>query len=363
MKKTRLIGLDVLRILSMCGIVGLHIINQGGVIGHASIGTFKYYVVLFSLILFYTSVDVFGLLSGYLGIDKEKNRNGRIVELIFIVIFYCLLIPILYYSFNCNDFLIGNYKEIIFNFFPIINGRYWYITCYVFLFLLIPSINKFCKSIDKKSFKSMLILLFVLLTIIPCFLGGYDLFRILDGYSPFWLMYCYMIGAYIKIYNIDYNNGKLIKYSLISILVSFTLNGIIRNITFSIFGKVVGGSLFIDYVSPFTLLLSIILILLFKKMIIKSKSIIKIIVYLSGMSFSVYVIHCHRILFDYFIKDLFVPLLNYNFIVLLLGIFGTIVVVYLVCCLIDEIRKLLFKLFRVNNLINLIGKKLDQILN
>ena len=130
--KKRVIGLDLLRIISMLGIIGLHVIGQGGLINNSNIHSIKYYVILLLLVFFYTSVDVFGLLSGYLNISKEKNKYSRFVQLIMILIYYCLLIPSIFYLFNIDNIRDSGYKELLFNYFPILIGRYWYITFYLY---------------------------------------------------------------------------------------------------------------------------------------------------------------------------------------------------------------------------------------
>ena len=101
--KDRNDGISLLRIFSMFGIVGLHVINNGGIINNLSIYSYKYYFVLLFLSIIYCSVDVFALMSGFLNINKTVNKHSGIVELLFILLFYCLIIPIIFYSFNlCN---------------------------------------------------------------------------------------------------------------------------------------------------------------------------------------------------------------------------------------------------------------------
>ena len=363
MTKKRIIGLDILRIISMFGIVGLHFINQGGLIEKAYIYSVNYYVILLLLIFFLTSVDVFGMLSGYLGIEKEKNKNSRIIELVFIVCFYCFVIPTIYYITNPAKLSVGGILELIYNYFPILDGRYWYITNYVLLFFTMPYINKLCKSLEKRHYKNMLIVLFIFLSIIPnVLLQTVDLFYVNWGYSFIWLVYCYMIGGYAKLYIKEFELKKSVKYFVVVFLISSMINILIRNASFIIFHKIVKPTLLIDYISPFTIVLSIILLLIFRSININNAKIKKIIIYLSGASFSVYIIHCHRVIFINYLKDLFVPILNYNFLIVLIGIIFFIIMTYIICSLLDEIRKVIFKLLKINKLIDIIGKKIDLLL-
>lgn len=359
----RIIGLDLLRVFSMMGIIGLHVINNGGLMGNADIHSFSYYVILALLVLMFTSVNVFGILSGYLNVSKKKNKHKRIIELLLIVLFYCLLIPSIFYGFNLfNVRNTSGIKEIIYDYFPFLVGNYWYITCYVFLFFMMPYINNFVSGLSKKAYKKLLITLFVLLTILPNVLLT-DLFRIEGGYSPFWLIYCYMIGGYIHLHNVKLSNDKIIKYSILSYGTAFILNCLIRNLGYSIFGRIVRPNLLINYISPFILILSILIFLYFKKIDINNKHFKNILVYLSGMSFSVYIIHDQRMVFFKILKNMFKPLLNYNAFIIFIGIIISIISIYVICCIIDEGRKLIFKLFRMDKFIVFSGSKVDKLLN
>ena len=68
MVKERDYGLDIVRIISMLGIVILHINGAGGVLGSCQNVQAKYLASNWVEICAYTSVDLFGLLSGYLGL-------------------------------------------------------------------------------------------------------------------------------------------------------------------------------------------------------------------------------------------------------------------------------------------------------
>ena len=131
-----------------------------------------------------------------------------------------------------------------------------------------------------------------------------------------WLIYCYMIGAYLKIYSVNLSNKKIAKYFSIIYIVSFTLNCLIRNLGYIILGRIARPNLLINYVSPFTLILSVLIFLYFTNINIINSVLKKIVVYLSSMSFSVYIIHDQRMIFYMLLKNSFIPLLKYNLIAL-----------------------------------------------
>lgn len=360
----RIIGLDIIRVLSMFGIIGLHVINNGGVLSNIDIHSLKYYVVLSVNILFFTSVDIFAMLSGYLNVSKEKNKNSRIVELLFILFFYCIIIPVIFYGVNLVNVRSLGIFETIMNIFPILAGRYWYITCYVFLFFMIPYINLFIKNMDKNKLKKFLIVCFIFLAIVPNIVGMVDVFRVNNGYSPFWLIYCYIIGAYIKLYRNEKQNTKIIKRNIIIYFAAaLIINVCIRNVSFLFLKRVVRGEWFINYISPFIILLSVNLLLYFKDFNIRSIKLNKIVMYLSSASFSVYIIHGHKLIYDYILKNNFSFLCKYNGIVIFVGILLSIICIYAICVVIDIVRKFIFKYCKINHLIECVGRKIDNILN
>ncbi|WP_162176419.1 acyltransferase family protein [Kandleria vitulina] len=357
--KKRIIGIDLLRILSMFGIIGLHFINQGGVIDNLNVFSLKYIPVLLFLTILYTSVNVFGLLSGYLNIEKRTINYSRILDLLLCVLFWCFTITFVFYIFNIVGFRNKGILEVFKGLFPFLCGNYWYITCYVFLFFIMQYINLFLINLSREKYKKLLIILFFFFCIIQNVLLYTDLFKINFGYSPFWLIYLYMIGGYIKLYNPFITTRKKIIILVFSLICSLCFNYLLKIISFKLIGDYIKPNWFIDYISPFTLVSSIILLLLFININIKNMKIYNIISYFSGFSFSVYIIHCHRIIYYNIITNLFAPIVKYNFIIIITIIIISIIGTYIICVLLDLIRKVLFKLFHVHKIIDFFGFKIN----
>jgi hypothetical protein len=137
----------------------------------------------------------------------------------------------------------------------------------------------------------------------------------------------------------------------------------VRILTAKIFGNIFLPEWFINYISPFIVLMSANLLLLFKDIEIKKLPIRDIIILLSSFSFSVYIIHEQKIIFDYVLKDSFVFLDKYDGLSLVIGILLSILIIYLLCTVIDWIRKYFFKLFKIDDFIIKLGNKIDGILN
>ena len=213
----------------------------------------------------------------------------------------------------------------------------------------------------KDKCKRFLFLLLVLLSIIPNIMGQTDLFRIENGYSPFWLMYCYMIGAYARLY---LNDRKVkIGHIFAPMFIAFLLNTGVRNATYLVLNKTAKGTWFISYISPFIVYISLNVLLLFKNIEIKNGIISKILIYISSASFGVYIIHSHRLIYDYVLKNAFTFLNECNGIIIFLGIILFMTLIYIVCMVLDKLRVIIFKVFKIDRITERIGSKLDSILS
>lgn len=193
--ESRNYGIDVLRLCSTLGVVVLHVFGatanefDSGINGCIS---------SFFQILCMCSVNLFGLITGYLCVEKKQHRHLPLLRILFQVLFYSFIITILVKNLR-PEWILGtrNFIESLFPF----GSRLWYVTAYIFVYCMIPYINNFIASCDKNMLKRFLMITFFLLSCVTTF-GLKDYFLINMGYSCFWLIYMYFIGAYIRKYNI-----------------------------------------------------------------------------------------------------------------------------------------------------------------
>lgn len=355
-RKVRLYGLDVLRVISMLGIIGLHVLGFGGVLGGAS-GGINYVTTLFVDILVYASVNIFAMLTGFLNVDKKKYSSASLIKLLLTVAFWCIMITVAFFIIKPEIFM-NNKLMLVYGVFPPIAGRYWYITSYVLVFFVMPYLNCMVENLDKKKHATLLGILFVLLSVFTTF-GLYEYFKVANGYSPWWLIFCYLIGAYIKKYGNIFGKSKLKK------TIILVLNIVALLIFSTLCRKIIGitGSLFYSYVSPFTVVNSIIILEMFYDVTVKEGVFRKVILSLSAVSFGVYIIHSHILIFDNLITGHFSWVGQLNPILCILSIFGVFAGIYAICWLLEIIRQMLFKVLFIDKLANVIGEKLNKILN
>ncbi len=356
MTKQRHVGIDILRIIAMGGIIGLHIIGKGGILASISHNTKSYFILMILYALLMCSVNIFAMITGYLHVDKNTIKYKNIINLLITTAIYCLLITLLFYSFNFFNIQNLGQIQLFQSLFPYIDFRYWYIVSYTLLFFLIPFLNLFIRNIKTKDLKKLLIIIFIFLCIIPTLLGQRDLFKISLGYSPFWLIYCYFIGAYLKKRqnNIKISNRKILSFIFLCCLASATFNFIIKNIPTNHF--IISTEIFLNYTSPFITVISMLLIILFSRIKIKESNIIH---FLSQTSFGVYVIHTNILIYDFIFPIIFKYITGYNILIQIALILLNIVVVYIVCSIIEFLKMKVFKLVKINNISDYIGNKLS----
>ena len=215
---------DVIKIVAMLFIVICHALSYSGVqlsvwgkiIGRSSI----------------ISDNLFILVTGYLSGGKHKNLKLKKIIYLWlkaIVISWSIFLLMYIWGYKIR---VG--RNIIYTLFPIISGEYWFITVYIGLYLLMPFIDSYLISIDKKThfkFCCILILIFSLFSSIPYSLemGAYH------GYSVCWFVVLYIVGNYIFKYvkHIDYKAKIHIGMILVVIIVEKT---ILHTIEFPISG-------------------------------------------------------------------------------------------------------------------------------
>ena len=183
-----------------------------------------------------------------------------------------------------------------------------------------------------------------------------DLFRFKTGYSFVWLLCLYIIGAYIK------RVALLKDTSKIKLMAIFFVGSIVLLIGNALVKAVIHRNLnyFVSYISPVTLLMSSCLLLWFRD--IKLNSIKGMIPFLSMVTFDVYLIHCHILIYDNYITDGFKWIADYNVILIPILIVISSLSILIVTSVVGGLRSTLFKIIKLDKLILKISQKADRLL-
>lgn len=219
---SRIVGLDIYRIYAIICISTIHFIGYTGIasIPQDELYGINYYLINFLQTFTTTFVDAFVLLSGYFLCTKDLNLK-RIVNLWMQVVVIGLLTLLLAIAFSPNIFSITSVLRTLF---PLTTRTYWYINCYVLLFIVAPILNRLLSTLEKERLKLTIIsivCIFALIDINPFmtlenYIGGYM--------SIIWFSLVYMIGGYIRVYGLNVSKWLLFLIALSSYCVLFWIN-------------------------------------------------------------------------------------------------------------------------------------------
>lgn len=358
---------ELLRIVSMIFIIIWHIIQHGQLIEHTT-GLSN---MIFNMIMFFIIIHVncFMLITGYYQ-SKSKFRLNKFISYILQIWFYNFIITSIL---SLCGLIKIDYSEYLINtsFFNL--KSYWYINCFLIVYLLSPFFNNFIEKTDKKELKKLIIIMLFCFSIIPFITG--NLFYEETGFTVTQQILMYFIGAYIRKYGFDmkllknYNNTqKKVSYMLIFITLwlmntmlyyfQLYLIQIDNSLCKYIASKIIMYKYF--YNSPIVIIQSISIFLLFGKFNFKNKFINSI----SASTLGVYLIHEN----DYIKYNLYkwIGIDTGNIIygnTIIMKVLLYAIIIFVSCSIIELIRQLLFRIISKLKLSKRISEKLQSIIN
>jgi surface polysaccharide O-acyltransferase-like enzyme len=364
MIKNRNPGVDLVRVIAMFGIVLNHIIGFGGAIRKYNNYEKQLRILL---ILFSWHNNGFGLISGIIGYKTSKYSN--LLYLWFCVFFYSVSIHYYFKRLRHNSKI---KNKISIEFFPVIYNRYWYFSKYFGMYLFVPAINKAVAYLTQSELKVIVLSISTIFTIWHDYMNQKrDTFNMRGGHSVLWLLTLYIIGSYIGKYRIDYIGIKKYLFCFI-VLFIFLLSCFLyiknennRNkknyeeILLFFYKNLLNKK----YDSFLKLIQSISITLLFLQ-IKYNKYIAKIISFFGPLTFAVYLIHmnhifCENIIFNIFKNDKKDLNLSSLMILVIIKCFK----VFFICCFIEYLRHILFKILKVKNIFIYIEKLIWKIMD
>lgn len=292
MKKGRQANFELLRILAMVMIVGLHYLVKGGAITTPLDGlTSTGYVAWFLEAFFLVAVNIYVILSGYFGLDMKYSWK-RPLRIWGQVWFYSVVIGVLCMMTGLQQFDI---YQVFMYLFPAVTEHYWFATAFLLLCICMPFLQAGAAQMEQKTFAAVLglFLLFESLSksILPMQLpwdhGGYDVV---------WFLCLYMTGLYLRRFGLPILQGKiwkgLVVYALGAGLIfgSMIVLSVIYQKTGSL-GAMVGYAYTYNHVLCYIAALG--LFVAFEAMPSDFGKITPVIVKVSGATFGVYLIHEH----------------------------------------------------------------------
>lgn len=322
--------LELLRIISIIMIIISHYTVHNYIINYTLPLGFNRFILEFSL-LGNIGVIIFILISGYFMINQTKIKLKKLIKLVFQVLFYSCFIYILlvilkYNTFNTVDFI----KACL----PITFKEYWFATAYILLYVFSPFINIFLNSLNKEKYIVFIGLEIATFSILPIVTNndfyGNELIQFIMFYS---------IGGYIRLHisELDAKFKKTNMYLLFLSIFFLAFSIIIFDVLGIKYDFFLNkSSYFFQRNSPITLMLAV---SLFNIFVFTKPKYNKIINELSSLTFGVYIIHDNKYIRTIIWSKIF-KISNYvNCWYMIFHLIGCVALIYIVCSVIEGIRK------------------------
>lgn len=336
MPKKYYVGIDLLRIVSMCLVVMIHLNGYGKISQGATVGSGTYYVAQFLSILSGCAVNCFIIMGGF--VNKNcKVRWERILQIWIQVFFYSLGIAMLFYFFMPGSCTI---RSLISACFPVLSTKYWFVTFYIPLMFCMPYLNMLIEKMNLKDFRKMIMGLLIIFSIIPWMLQT-DWFNMATGDNIFWFIIMFCIGAYIRRENYLFQKSKKIYFLCLCglIILQMGMRAVLDIVSMNYLGGApIGHALFASN-SPLNVAEGVLLLIIFSKIEIPSKKTSQYIQKIAGLAFAVYLVHDNEFIRTYFVKERFLGIGEKNVFFYLLYFSISIAVIFIISILIEFMRR------------------------
>jgi len=346
--RERNLGIELLRIICMMGIIVQHIIGHGWVIQLLHEGTWKYELVVALRSWCTFGIDCFALISGYVGV-RARYRYSSIVlqwsKVWLYSVFFTLLASLI---------LPGTVsaKAWVQAFFPTLHGLFWYFSAYLACYTLAPMIRMAMRRMTFKQASVNMGIMFVMFTFLSHSFGK-DAFYVGDGKSTIWLIILYVYGTYFGWFKPHEKVSKVILWAFAAAASAA-----------AVLTQPVAQRLGIEWLSkdifhssdPRMLILAVAMLLLFSRLQITRCR--KLISWLGGASFGVYILHEHPRIRYYTISKHAYRLTELGNIEILIGIVLTAAAIYLVCAAVDALREKMYRALKIRQRLEALENRL-----
>ena len=339
-------GIDLLRLVSMFLVVLLHVTAVPR--RNAEAGTLAWDMIYLLRTLAFPCVDIFAIISGYVGWKHRLTVNGTAGTWLQVV-WHTVLITVLTALLR-PEWLPENAWSRAF--FPVSNKEYWYVTAFFLMLLFVPILQFILKRIPT----ALLWVWVGSFLFMHSFLATYNwkAYGMKHGYNFWWLIGMYLLGAALE------RSKSLWDKKAKPVGMILFVAGAIPAYLFIVLAE---NTNWIDYCSPFTILSAVGLVICFSGFKLK-KSVHAVRIF-SPTALAVFVIHVHTITWNHLFyalpskmnlwKTASVPRLCAN-------IVGWALLTFAVCVLLDLIRIGVFSLLRIPKGLKAADGALDRLL-
>lgn len=332
--KKRDANLDLLRIFSMLLIIFLHSIDHSGVLEQAEVSSRgMYFYVRFTYALCQVCVNCYVLLSGYYLVNS-KFRLQKLAALWMETVFYAFFLKLLFMVTGQEAF---SAPSLISCFFPIITGRYWFITIYVGMYLVSPFLNKLIHAMNRKEHTRLNLCLFLLFSLWSSLHPSIAGMNSGGGWGLAWFVVLYLAAAWFRLYYTPRHKPLVLLgiYLLIPLLMAagqIAANALGIGILKSVISN------WFRYDSAPVYLMTIALFAAFLNIQVKNARISRLICSVAPLTLGTYLIHNHANVSPWLWAVLNLPSQMDSLWFLLIQL-GGVVAIFAACIAIDAIRQ------------------------
>lgn len=321
MKQPRNCAFDIARIVAMFLIVSSHFLGHGGFANNMTGANFVFGRILTSL--FNPSVNLFVLIGAYFTCTSKKLKWQRLAKLYAQVWIYSMALFVVFLCIYGKESFSWNW--LLSSLFPVICGKYWFFSAYIFMMLASPLLNVVIARIDKKTHFAACAV-FIVLGILAGDVHVLPQLAMGDGYNVIWFIMLYFIAAFVRKYDVKVPK----KWMFVPILAySATL--------------VAGYFCNTAQCSIVRSASAIILLVALKDVKTTSVRFSKFITGVSATMFGIYLIHDSNEMRGYMYQNIFHASKFYDSDVSFLIMLGFVAATFFVCMAIEQLRLLIDK--------------------
>jgi len=344
-------NVELLRIIAMLLIIAHHFSRHGKFKFEDKDLSLNRFWLQFIFIGGRISVDIYILITGYFLINSQKIKIEKLLKLILQILSYSLLTYGIGCYFKIKEFSLDT---LIMYILPISYDLWWFASNYVILYVLSPTINRFIHSLERETYRNYLILVTFIWCILPTFtLRFYCINELI------WFVFLYCLSGYFRKYSVGENLncltciGMSIAFYLIIFLIVLICDIIGTKISF--FASVATYLLRMNMMP--ILLSAVFLFIGFLKMNISSR----FINFISATTFGVYLLHDSPVIRIALWEKLFKNKTYQESNILIPYSIGVVLVVFIVCSIVEIIRKYTIELLYLK-LIRYVSIKLENLI-
>lgn len=348
-------SLDLLRVLCMFLIVLGHSIVHGQVTEHVPIFSVNYFLTYILYALLIVHVNCFVLLSGYFQCEKEASLS-KVISLWGHIFFWSVACYLVFVVIGQEPFSI---KSIIKAALPFTQQRYWFATTYLLMYALCPFINKLIRAMDQRQHAGCLAVFFLVFILLQNLVFWRE-FTAVNGSSPLFFVFLYMTAAYVRRYPPQKKHPWFLGYLLLC-AVGAGSRFLLTWITTPIFGVPMGETICSGYSSVVVYLGSVALFMTFVSMRLRTGWLAKLSVFLSPLTFGIYLIHDNPETRTFIWKTVLKPYQFLDSPMLIPYAFGCAILVFAVSGMVEYVRMRVSRTFGMRRLVECASVYMEKV--